>query len=69
MVEEGYINKTEMEKAKNEVIKISIDDLINLTRKRILPYPPRFVESYLIQDKVDELKDALKNPRKYSINI
>ncbi|OHA16100.1 MAG: hypothetical protein A3H57_02070 [Candidatus Taylorbacteria bacterium RIFCSPLOWO2_02_FULL_43_11] len=54
---------------KNEVIKISIDDLINLTRKRILPYPPRFVESYLIQDKVDELKDALKNPRKYSINI
>lgn len=54
---------------KNEVVKMSFDELIEITRKQGLFYPPRFIESYLIQDKIDELKDVLKNPSKHSIKF
>jgi 8-oxo-dGTP pyrophosphatase MutT (NUDIX family) len=54
---------------KNEIVKINFDKLIELARKQSLVYPPRFVESYLIRDKLDELRDVLKNPSNHSIKI
>ncbi len=54
---------------KNEVMRISFDKLIAMTRKRELFYRPRFIEDMLVQDKLEELKDVLKNPAKYSIPL
>lgn len=52
---------------KNEVVKVSFDKLIEMTRRQELFYRPRFVEDMLVQDKLGELKDLLKNPEKYAI--
>ena len=54
---------------KNEVVKIPLDKLIEMTRKRELFYRPRFIEDMLMQDKLEELKDLIKNPGKYSIPL
>ena len=51
---------------KNEVVKVSFDRLIEMTRKKELFYRPMFIENMLVQDKVNELRDVLKNPGKYS---
>ncbi|MEK7185033.1 MAG: NUDIX domain-containing protein [Patescibacteria group bacterium] len=48
---------------RNEVMKISFDKLIELTRERAFFYPPKFVEDFLIRDRVDELKNIFKNPK------
>ena len=53
----------------NEVERISIDKLIDMTRKRELFYRPRFVEDMLVQGKEVELREILKTPEKYSISI
>ncbi len=52
---------------KNEVEKVTLDKLVSMTRNRELFYRPRFIEDMLMQDKLEELKNLLKNPAKYSI--
>jgi ADP-ribose pyrophosphatase len=54
---------------KNETIKVSLDRLIEMTRKRELFYRPRFIEDMLMQDKLEELQELIKNPTKYSISL
>lgn len=51
---------------KNEVVKVSLDKLVDMTRNRELFYRPRFIEDMLMQNKLEELKDLIKNPDKYS---
>lgn len=52
---------------KNETVKVSLNKLVTMTRNRELFYRPRFIEDMLMQDKLAELKDLLKNPSKYSL--
>ena len=54
---------------KNEVVKIPLDKLVEMTRKRELFYRPRFIEDMLMQDKLEELKDLIKSPGRYSIPL
>ena len=54
---------------KNDVEKVTLDKLVSMTRNRELFYRPRFIEDMLMQDKLEELKDLLKNPSKYSISL
>ncbi|HEX9058664.1 MAG TPA: NUDIX hydrolase [Clostridia bacterium] len=54
---------------KNEVEKVTLDKLVSMTRNRELFYRPRFIEDMLMQNKLEELKDMLKNPTKYSISL
>ena len=68
----GYVGKKEKKLdpgEKNETVKISFDKLIKMTRRKELFYRPRFIEDMLMQDKLDELRDLLKNPARYSIKI
>ena len=52
---------------KNEVVKISLDELVKMTRNKELFYRPRFIEDLLMQGKESELKEIIKNPTKYSL--
>ncbi|MEI6479996.1 MAG: NUDIX hydrolase [bacterium] len=54
---------------KNEVVKVSLEKPVEMTRKRELFHRPRFIEDMLMQDKLEELKDLIKNPEKYSIPL
>lgn len=54
---------------KNEVEKISVDKLIEMTRTKKFFHRPRYVEDMLIQNKEIEFRDVLKNPDKYKINL
>jgi ADP-ribose pyrophosphatase len=54
---------------KNEVVKVSFDRLIEMTRTKELFYRPMYIEDMLVQDKVDELRDVMKNPGKYVISL
>lgn len=68
----GYEGKKEKKLdpgEKNETVKVSLDKLIEMTRKQELFYRPRFIEDMLIQDKLRELKDLLKNPEPYSMEF
>jgi ADP-ribose pyrophosphatase YjhB (NUDIX family) len=51
---------------RNEVVKISLGTLIEMARKRLLLYRPRFIEDMLMQNKIVELRNLIKNPAKYS---
>ncbi len=51
----------------NEVMKITVDNLIEMTKTRKLFHRPRLIESYIIQDKLEEFRDLLQNPKKYQI--
>ena len=52
---------------KNETVKISFDKLIEMTRRKELFYRPRFIEDMLMQNKLDELRELIKNPTEYPI--
>lgn len=52
---------------RNEVVRISVDKLIQMTRQKELFYRPRFIEDMLMQDKLEELKDLLQNPARYEV--
>ncbi len=54
---------------KNETVRVSFDKLIEMTRNKELFHRPIFVEDMLMQDKLEELRDVLKSPEKYSINL
>ena len=54
---------------KNETIKIPFDKLIEMTRQKELFYRPRFIEDMLMQNKLEELRELIKNPAKYSITL
>ena len=51
------------------VKKVSFNELISLTRQRKFFYRPSFIDEMIIQDRIDEFKDLLKNPEKYEIKI
>lgn len=46
---------------------VSPEELIKLTKTKSFKYSPRVIENYVIQDKVDEFLEMLKNPEKFSI--
>lgn len=52
---------------KIDVKKVSFEELIHLARTRSFYHHPRIVEKYLIEDKMPEFLDLLKNPKKYQI--
>ncbi len=54
---------------KNEVIKLSLEKVLEMTRKKEFLYPMRFVEELIVREKIGELEDILKNPAKYSIPL
>ncbi|MEK7610448.1 MAG: NUDIX hydrolase [Patescibacteria group bacterium] len=54
---------------RNEIVKFSLDQIIEMVKKRELFYRARFIEDMIIQDKLGQLKDLIKNPEKYSIPI
>lgn len=53
----------------NEVVRISFDRLIEMTRRQEFLYRPKFVEDILLQEKAGKLQEILKNPSKYKIAI
>lgn len=54
---------------KNETIRVSIDEVIKMTREDQFFYKPIYIREMIVRDKLNELKDVLKNPEKYSIKI
>ena len=52
---------------KNEVVKMPLDRLVEMTRKRELFYRPRFIEDMLLQERLSDLEDCLKHPEKYAL--
>ncbi len=54
---------------RNEVVKVSVEKLIEMTRKQELFYRPRFIEDMIIKDKLTELKKLLKNPTDFHLNV
>jgi len=64
---EGVKDKNLDPGERNDVVKVSLEKLIEMTRKHELFYRPRFIEDMLIQDKVEELRKVLKNPDSYKI--
>lgn len=50
-----------------EVIRVSFEELIRLTRSLSFYHHPHIVEEYIIKDKIPEFFDVLKNPKKYVI--
>lgn len=52
---------------KNEVIRISQENLIEKVQKKELLYSARFIEDLIVMDKLDDLRDAFKNPQDYKI--
>ncbi len=54
---------------KNETIKVSLEKLIDMTRKRELFYRPRFIEDMLMQDRLEELKNLVRNPDKFETGL
>ena len=54
---------------KNEIVRISLSQLIKMTRRRKLFYRPMFVDEMIIQNKLQVLKDLIKNPEKYAIKL
>ncbi len=66
----GYIG----EKAKkldagerNEIVKMSVDELLSKVRNKELLYRPRFIEDFLLQDNAKGFREVLKNPAKFVI--
>lgn len=54
---------------KSETVKFSLDELIRMTRNREMFYRPMYIEEMLVKDKLQELRDVLKNPQKYAIPL
>jgi ADP-ribose pyrophosphatase len=53
----------------NEVVNVTFDELIQLTRERGLLYPPSFIEDFIIRDAIDDLKNVFQNPSEHAIKI
>ena len=50
-----------------EVLKIKASELIPLARSKGFLYSQRFIEDFIIQDKIPQFFDLLKNPKQYEI--
>lgn len=54
---------------KTENVIVSLDELIALTRSGGLLYRPRFIDDFLIQDRLSDLRTVMKNPTEYGDRI
>ncbi len=48
--------------------EVTPEELIKLTQSRSFKFSPRIVEDYIIENKIEEFYDLLKNPEKYAIS-
>ena len=54
---------------KNEVMKLSLEKVLEMTKKREFLYPMRFIDELILRGTIDLLPNILKNPEKYSIPL
>jgi ADP-ribose pyrophosphatase len=52
----------------NEVVMVSHQELVKMTRERKLYHRALLIENMIIEDKLDDFYDLLQHPEKYQIN-
>ncbi|MCA9349796.1 NUDIX hydrolase [Candidatus Saccharibacteria bacterium] len=46
----------------------SLEEIIQMIREEQFIYPPRLLESYMLTDRLDELRDLLAHPDRYQVS-